>query len=374
MSDGNTEGFCYFITNDHGHIKIGSSKSPKRRLRSLQTGNPRKLRLLAQVPGGRAAEAHAHTLACQHRGVGEWFAMSNEDAARIVEQTKGKFAKSGRVRARRREKVAACPCVPDESGQVTDFLKRLLLDENIFWGTPSSPHHMEIADERMAWSMMQNVDISSISGAMLYACRVSESEIHLLGREADLYTCLIEKCKINEVSKSRLVYCALRRVDFTHQCSRLNAFGSIFSDCVWPAGVAFQGVMDESTFTECTMSNARMENARLYDATFRNARLAGAKFGWQVDGARFLSCDMSEACFDMRNKVPYTMQTEVTAAMWNRSPKMPGEVTFTNCDLRGASFCYDRRIEGAPILKFTNCDLRHANTDSLRAVYHDCNR
>src|SRR5262245_40857180 len=51
----------YFIReDDQGPIKIGMAKDPERRLRVLQTGNHKRLRMIAIVPGGRSEEAALH--------------------------------------------------------------------------------------------------------------------------------------------------------------------------------------------------------------------------------------------------------------------------------------------------------------------------
>lgn len=64
----------YFIQSEEtGHIKIGRSVNPKRRLRSLQTGNQRKLRLIAYFEGMGWREASIHDRLHDWRVKGEWF-------------------------------------------------------------------------------------------------------------------------------------------------------------------------------------------------------------------------------------------------------------------------------------------------------------
>ena len=54
-------------------VKVGKSDMhPEERLRDLQVGNPRKLRLLAFT--GHIDECRAHNLLWRHRLRGEWFA------------------------------------------------------------------------------------------------------------------------------------------------------------------------------------------------------------------------------------------------------------------------------------------------------------
>jgi hypothetical protein len=66
-------GFCYFIGDDEGRIKIGSSRQPSRRLRELRRDTPRNLRLLAKIGGGAERESYYHHLFAAHHRGGEWF-------------------------------------------------------------------------------------------------------------------------------------------------------------------------------------------------------------------------------------------------------------------------------------------------------------
>jgi hypothetical protein len=54
-------------------IKIGHSKRPKKRIGSLQTGNPSRLILLGMVAGTEADEVTFHVRFAQYRLEGEWF-------------------------------------------------------------------------------------------------------------------------------------------------------------------------------------------------------------------------------------------------------------------------------------------------------------
>lgn len=70
--------YVYFITDFHGHIKIGIASNIRNRINVLQTGNPYKLRLLAalSVPCAEDAleiEKHLHNLFDSERLEGEWF-------------------------------------------------------------------------------------------------------------------------------------------------------------------------------------------------------------------------------------------------------------------------------------------------------------
>ena len=69
----------YFIQfGTDGPIKIGTAVDPIVRLRTLQTGTPEPLTLLAVVPGGRTREAEVHRALAHHRRSGEWFEPDDE--------------------------------------------------------------------------------------------------------------------------------------------------------------------------------------------------------------------------------------------------------------------------------------------------------
>lgn len=68
------ESKVYFIEAEGtGRIKIGVSKDPLSRLRTLQTGSPSPLRLIATAFGGYAKEAELHQRFEDARIDGEWF-------------------------------------------------------------------------------------------------------------------------------------------------------------------------------------------------------------------------------------------------------------------------------------------------------------
>jgi Meiotically Up-regulated Gene 113 (MUG113) protein/helix-turn-helix protein len=63
----------YFIQDGHGHIKIGYSRDPMRRLRALQAGRSDEIRLLRVVNGDQSVERCFHRHFVAHRIRGEWF-------------------------------------------------------------------------------------------------------------------------------------------------------------------------------------------------------------------------------------------------------------------------------------------------------------
>ena len=96
-------GYVYFIT-DGINIKIGfTSKSIKKRLKQLQTGNDKPLYILGYISGTKETESNLHKLFHQERirYNGEWFAPSefildyinryNEKPNTIIDYVDGKL-------------------------------------------------------------------------------------------------------------------------------------------------------------------------------------------------------------------------------------------------------------------------------------------
>jgi len=68
-------GFVYFIqASQGGPVKIGTSRSPERRLARLQESSGFDLALLTVVPGNRSLESKIHRELSAWRLRGEWFA------------------------------------------------------------------------------------------------------------------------------------------------------------------------------------------------------------------------------------------------------------------------------------------------------------
>lgn len=82
--------YYVYVISDGEFVKIGYSKNPKKRLKAVQSGNPRQLKLAAkkEVQGRRRAKALEKSLHKQygcHRKAGEWFCGS------ILEQLLERF-------------------------------------------------------------------------------------------------------------------------------------------------------------------------------------------------------------------------------------------------------------------------------------------
>lgn len=81
--EGDNRELVYLIT-DGRYTKVGVSRNPYERLKSLQIGASRKLELVAKFPGGRRVEAKIHNSLKPKRVHGEWFDLCGVDFLRIV--------------------------------------------------------------------------------------------------------------------------------------------------------------------------------------------------------------------------------------------------------------------------------------------------
>lgn len=80
--------FVYVISVSGGHVKIGRSDAPWKRLMDIQVGNPRPVRLhlclCTQPMDAVTVEAKAHARLFQKRVEGEWFDCTVEQAVKAV--------------------------------------------------------------------------------------------------------------------------------------------------------------------------------------------------------------------------------------------------------------------------------------------------
>lgn len=73
LDDETGDSIVYFVRST-SFMKIGHTREGLReRLRSLQTGNPHRLEVVATMPGGPTDERHLHTSLSTFRVRGEWF-------------------------------------------------------------------------------------------------------------------------------------------------------------------------------------------------------------------------------------------------------------------------------------------------------------
>lgn len=80
----------YFIVDDYdGPIKIGISKNVDKRLSTLQTGNPRELKLMAWIVTQGKSEDHEteqklHRFFSEYRVRGEWFSLTPDHILEVL--------------------------------------------------------------------------------------------------------------------------------------------------------------------------------------------------------------------------------------------------------------------------------------------------
>lgn len=69
------QGYVYFFQDSALRVKIGQTKDPRRRLRSLSSGIGHRLTIIGVMPSDDAPmeEAQVHRRFAEHRLVGEWF-------------------------------------------------------------------------------------------------------------------------------------------------------------------------------------------------------------------------------------------------------------------------------------------------------------
>jgi len=71
-------------------VKIGYSKNPTARLKELQTGNSKKLKLLCTIPGDFKTEAALHEVYKANKQQGEWFSYTGKLKNSIIWYTQNK--------------------------------------------------------------------------------------------------------------------------------------------------------------------------------------------------------------------------------------------------------------------------------------------
>lgn len=81
--------YIYVLESGSGHLKVGFSRSPENRLRSISTNHPHPLRLAhsKQVPDkARVAERLAHAILGGKRCKGEWFTATLAEAVDAIDR------------------------------------------------------------------------------------------------------------------------------------------------------------------------------------------------------------------------------------------------------------------------------------------------
>lgn len=153
----------YFI-EDGDAVKIGFTKdaNPKNRIRSIQTGNPKKLTLLGFVPGTIQDERRIHNDLKDYRLEGEWFSFATPVISYIEQYMKQNgIKKTIRPRASKAKGFSSCKV----SGRLTKAQQRQLLESEsrlTFVDTPSGTIVGVTSDMKNALSQGTWMDLDCI--------------------------------------------------------------------------------------------------------------------------------------------------------------------------------------------------------------------
>jgi hypothetical protein len=116
----------YFVQRGvDGPIKIGTARSPKRRIAELQTACAEILVPLAICPGGKKMERQYHERFARHRIAGEWFNPDVEiwqEIDRLIEHRWGR-ASASNLAGRRKEKPISGDGKPSDRQILADLLR-----------------------------------------------------------------------------------------------------------------------------------------------------------------------------------------------------------------------------------------------------------
>lgn len=75
----------YLIQAENTHlVKIGITTDLQHRIKSIQTGCPYKLAVIATWPGSRTLESNLHKRLAEHRQSGEWFLLPESAPDRLA--------------------------------------------------------------------------------------------------------------------------------------------------------------------------------------------------------------------------------------------------------------------------------------------------
>jgi hypothetical protein len=81
-------GFIY-VAECQGMFKVGFSTAPRKRISSIQGGNPHPVTLVGVIEGSREQEAEWHFALRDKRIHGEWFRLTDEDVSRVLHESYG---------------------------------------------------------------------------------------------------------------------------------------------------------------------------------------------------------------------------------------------------------------------------------------------
>lgn len=70
--------FIFFVSFEYYFVKIGHSKNPIKRIKSIQTGCPFPLKIINIERGGLTEEREYHKKFAEYNTNGEWFKIRGE--------------------------------------------------------------------------------------------------------------------------------------------------------------------------------------------------------------------------------------------------------------------------------------------------------
>jgi hypothetical protein len=76
-----------YLISDGEKLKIGVSKNPQKRLTQLQTGHPKKLKIIKiyDVPNYHEKRLHRQLWMFRERHNGEWFTVNIPDLVKLID-------------------------------------------------------------------------------------------------------------------------------------------------------------------------------------------------------------------------------------------------------------------------------------------------
>ena len=87
--------YVYFVQNEAGYIKIGTTRHVKSRVNKIQCDNHMKIKLIGKMKGGFDLEIKLHRKFKQYRKRGEWFEGTPELLEYIASNKMYRREKSG---------------------------------------------------------------------------------------------------------------------------------------------------------------------------------------------------------------------------------------------------------------------------------------
>jgi hypothetical protein len=92
--------YVYVIVDPSGYCKVGKADNVNSRLRGLQTGNPRKLKVYYKHPcknkyRAQMLEQLTHANLKESRAIGEWFSCTPSEAKAAIRRVANEYKRVG---------------------------------------------------------------------------------------------------------------------------------------------------------------------------------------------------------------------------------------------------------------------------------------